>query len=658
MAALPHSLEMQARPGPVAGDRIGDFELVSPLGAGQPARVWQAVERASGAIVVVKLGAPDLLAREASFLRRVDDPAVARLHRDHSAAATPHLVLAFVDGVELGQVLAGGIAPATVASILVALTDALGALHAAGIVHGDVQPSNVVLRSDGSLVLVDLGSARDWRDGAEADPPMIELTPGYAAPECRQRGERIGPAADLYALGAIGYRALTGRLPGPGAPALTASGGPWPFTLAAALDWALEPSPAARPEDAAELRAALCGAFAADDETVRVRRLPVQAAPDAAPTAPAPRRARKDRRRVLAGLAVLALLAPVAWLGGLAYAERTRLDWKVDPDGDGHARTIAEALEKARSGAILHLAPGTYRETLEITRDVALVGPGDGGARPVISPEAGSCVIARAAAVRLVALDLRSAAGAPCIDLAAGGLAIEASGIAAAEAAAIVARNGTTLSISESTVAGSAVALLAASGARAELAETTLRGPARSAVVARGGAALSLRDVAVEDAGEAGLLLDEGATADLDRVRIAGTGHSGIELRGGARLTLSDALIETSRETGIFVGDGARAVLRGVRVASSRLSGVLAAPGAAVEISGGEIDGSGEHGLTVMDLAQVTLKGTRITGSAGHGIALQPEARFDAADFVLERNKEPQLLDERRAPAAAGGSGR
>jgi hypothetical protein len=662
MVVAPHDPEAIAPTSPAPGEAIAGFELVAPLGRRRPARAWRAVERASGTIAVVKLAPAReaaLLAREAAALRALELPGVPRLLADGHAAPTPYLARELVEGVALDEALAGGIAPPALARLLAALAAELGRLHEAGFIHGDVQPANVVLRPGGSPALIDFASARAWREPA-AEPPLIELTPGYAAPECRRAGARIGPAADLYALGAIGYRALVGRAPLAGAPPLAEAARAGPFALRAVLDWALEADPDARPASADELRTALLGALEPGPATVRVRRLPTRLAspaPEDAAARAAPRR--RLGRRLAAALLAAALLAPAAWLGAEAWRERTRLDWRVDPAGGGHARTIGEALARARSGATIRIAPGTYRESLEVARDVALVGDTAAGARPVIAPAAGSCVVARAVRLRLAALALRNEAAAPCLDLAGGVVAVDASEIASREGAAVVAREGVRLSLADSVVASSGAAgVMVAGGASALLAATALREAGGSGILARGGAELTLRDVTVEDTGQAGLLLAEGAAATLERVRIADTGRSGIELRGGARLAAREGAVERAGGAGLFLGEGARARLDGVRVAASRLSGILVGPAAEIEIAGGEIEGNGEHGLTVLSLGGATLRETQLAGNAGHAVALEAEARFEAAGPVLERNKEPQLLDERRHDAARQAPGR
>jgi hypothetical protein len=636
--------------GPAPGARVGAFQLVAPVGTRRPSRTWRAVERATGTPCIVKLGKET--AQEAALLRRFDDSAVPRLVADESAADPPHIAIELVEGTALEDVLGRRLLPAQLAPLLADLAATLGRLHAAGFVHGDVQPANVIVRPDARPVLIDFGSARAAHDDG-ADASTVELTPGYAAPECGGGG-RIGPAADLYGLGAIGYRALTGRAPRPGAPPLIEVVDAAPLALRAALDWAMEEAPDARPESAAELEAALLGAVSPGPQTIRVRRRAERRADVSAATGETPARPHaRRRRRIAAVLVAAALLAPAVWFGTDAWLEHTRVEWLVDQKGAGHTDSIGDALRRARSGAIIRVSPGSYPERLEARKDVTLLAAGGDDARPIIVAGTGSCLVVRGAAAYVGGFVLRSDADEGCVDVASGELTLESSEITARRGAAVSVRDGAKLEMTGSVVTTSgASAIVVSAGASAVIAGTNVREARGSGIVARGGAKIRLRDVAIDGAAQSGLLVDEGAAATLERVKIAGAGYSGIELRGGARLAVADGSVERAGGAGFFIAEGAHATLQGMRVAGSRLSGVFAAPGTDVQIVGAEIDDNGEHGLVVMNLASVTLRDTKLARNAGHGIALQPQARFEATGQVLERNKEPQLLDERRSEPA------
>src|SRR4029077_8633007 len=97
-------------------------------------------------------------------------------------------------------------------SALVQLMSALEALHANGQVHRDVKPSNVLVRDNGSVKLLDFGLVTEAQsDDSQSEPTAVGTT-AYVAPE-QAAGRAVGPAADFYALGVMLYEALTGRLP-------------------------------------------------------------------------------------------------------------------------------------------------------------------------------------------------------------------------------------------------------------------------------------------------------------------------------------------------------------------------------------------------------------------------------------------------------------
>jgi serine/threonine-protein kinase len=154
--------------------------------------------------------------REAEAVAALRHPNVVQVYDVGEADGRPYFTMEFVEGGSLTQRLAGSPQPARSAATLVAtLAAAMQMAHQSGIVHRDLKPSNVLLARDGTPKITDFGLA--WRLDGNAGlilsgAPMG--TPSYMAPEqARGQAPAIGPAVDVYALGAILYELLTGRPP-------------------------------------------------------------------------------------------------------------------------------------------------------------------------------------------------------------------------------------------------------------------------------------------------------------------------------------------------------------------------------------------------------------------------------------------------------------
>jgi serine/threonine-protein kinase len=154
--------------------------------------------------------------REAEAEARLRHPNIVQVYDFGSLDGRPYFIMEFVEGGSLAQKLAGAPLPARQAAGLVAtLADAVQAAHDRGIVHRDLKPANVLVSADGTPKISDFGLARRLEDGPGLTHSGAQLgTPSYMAPE-QARGEKgvIGPATDVYTLGATLYECLTGRPP-------------------------------------------------------------------------------------------------------------------------------------------------------------------------------------------------------------------------------------------------------------------------------------------------------------------------------------------------------------------------------------------------------------------------------------------------------------
>lgn len=151
---------------------------------------------------------------EARTLARLDHPHIVRVYRVVKGYGTAYMVTEYVQGRSLAEELKAA-APwgeRRVRVLLDALTSGLEPVHAAGLVHRDIKPANVMLRADRSPVLIDFGAARQ-AVGQQSRSVTAVLTPGYAPFEQYSTRGRQGPWTDIYALGAVAYVTLTGRVP-------------------------------------------------------------------------------------------------------------------------------------------------------------------------------------------------------------------------------------------------------------------------------------------------------------------------------------------------------------------------------------------------------------------------------------------------------------
>ncbi|MFQ5679592.1 MAG: protein kinase [Gemmatimonadota bacterium] len=206
------------------------LELSRLLGRGSAAYVYLAREPALRRLVALKVLSPDLAGqrtarlrfeREAQSAARISHPSVVAVYRVGSLSNDlPYLVMQYVHGRSLAERLKaeGPLEVAEVRRILGDVAAALAAAHRVGIVHRDVKPSNVLYEEEtGRVFLADFGIAAILTSGEEAAERLTTVghvvgDPRYRSPE-QLRGEEVTELADLYGLGLLGYKLLTGRGP-------------------------------------------------------------------------------------------------------------------------------------------------------------------------------------------------------------------------------------------------------------------------------------------------------------------------------------------------------------------------------------------------------------------------------------------------------------
>ena len=205
----------------------GRYRLQALIGRGAMGVVWRARDQLLDRDVAIKeVQIADSLTeeeratafqrtlREAKTAARLNHPAVVTVYDVAEDGGRPWIVMQLVHAQSLDQMLAasGPLSPRRAAEMARQLLSALSVAHAAGVMHRDVKPSNVLLGSDDRAVLTDFGIATFADDPKLTQTGMVMGSPGFTAPE-RIRGEDASPASDLWSLGATIYAAVEGHGP-------------------------------------------------------------------------------------------------------------------------------------------------------------------------------------------------------------------------------------------------------------------------------------------------------------------------------------------------------------------------------------------------------------------------------------------------------------
>ncbi len=285
------------------GTRLGEYEIEAVLGAGGFGITYRAVDVTLNKVVAIKEYLPrDFATRtntrtvvptssadradyewglarfvdEARTLARFNHPRVNQVHRFFEANGTAYMVLDYIAGETLSRVLEreGRLSEAAVFRLLDDVLSGLEEVHGAEYVHRDIKPGNLMTQPDGSTIILDFGAARQ-AVGQRSKSVTSILTPGYAPIEQYDtKAEDVGPWSDIYALGMVAYRCISGLRDGdlPDAvtrsratrrgsgdlePAASSGRGQYDARLLRAIDWAIQVEENERPQSLTAWRQAL-----------------------------------------------------------------------------------------------------------------------------------------------------------------------------------------------------------------------------------------------------------------------------------------------------------------------------------------------------------------------------------------------------------------
>jgi len=260
----------------------GRYEITRLLGRGGMAVVYLAQDLTLERQVAIKVLPPEMshdpkliprFLQEAKTAAKLDHPNIIPIYRVESEAGLVYFVMKYVTGHSLDQLIDRGPVPFdTARRILREAALALGHAHQRGIVHRDVKPANIMLESDGRVVLTDFGISKALEGGsALTGTGNIIGTPHYMAPE-QAKGLEVDGRADQYSLGVVGHQILTGKQPFDGSshsilykhvfeppPRIFEVRPDAPADLCAALDRALSKEPVRRFSTMEDFAAAVSG---------------------------------------------------------------------------------------------------------------------------------------------------------------------------------------------------------------------------------------------------------------------------------------------------------------------------------------------------------------------------------------------------------------
>jgi hypothetical protein len=343
---------------------IGRYQISGEVGAGGFATVYRAHDPTLDRAIALKVLHPhlardpefrDRFIREGRSLARVHHPNLVQVYDAGESDGFVYLAMQFIPGHSLAELARARQMPlAELAPIVAQVAAALAAIHAAGLVHRDVKPANILVTDEGRAVLLDLGIARDVNSSTVTASGLIVGTPGYLAPEQVDSSVPVGPHTDIYQLGATVYALLAGRPPFEGDTAQVLYGvvhrappdlgdlrPDLPPPVIATIAEAMAKDPFRRPPGAPAFAAALASGSGAT-APLPAMEAPTRSSPPVPeptltavhPAAPPPRRRNagfSGRAWLLAGAAAIVL----ALLGGGVLLARGR--------GDGTATDSATA---------------------------------------------------------------------------------------------------------------------------------------------------------------------------------------------------------------------------------------------------------------------------------------------------------------------------
>lgn len=196
------------------------YTIIKKIGQGASGEVFQAMDPALERPVAVKFLYRESIAQrwekdrwhEGRFMSRANHPNIAHLYHIGENNGVRYIVMEWIDGLPLTHVWEKE-SLAKRLNLYLQVLEAIGMAHQKGIVHRDIKPSNILVTAAGRVKVLDFGIALALERGSQGEMDIYRGTPAYSAPEQITCPEKIGPAADVFALGILLYQLLTDTLP-------------------------------------------------------------------------------------------------------------------------------------------------------------------------------------------------------------------------------------------------------------------------------------------------------------------------------------------------------------------------------------------------------------------------------------------------------------
>ncbi len=203
--------------------QLGDYELVEKIGEGGMAMVYKAVQGSLGRAVAIKVLSrmltedPEVVEcfnRESMIIARLNHPNIIHVIDRGIADAVPYFVMEFVEGTHLGKVIAEGKYDFhQKVDVIIQMCKALAYAHKNGVIHLDIKPANILIDTEGNVMVADFGIAHLFVAGEAAESAPVMGTPSYMSPEQKKGGAGVTMASDIYSLGVVMYELFTGKKP-------------------------------------------------------------------------------------------------------------------------------------------------------------------------------------------------------------------------------------------------------------------------------------------------------------------------------------------------------------------------------------------------------------------------------------------------------------